>query len=166
VEDVAVARTADVVPSPTRYVWRWLTAMAGGLGALLVADDRVGRLHVVGVLVVAAAVAIVGRSVHVIVTQAFSDARRVFRARHLAACAAVLLATGAFVTVFVVAGEPFRHVFAHGHVTGADLVDAAMVVTALVSLVGAGVAATGAWDARQLERNWYRALPAPDVRRR
>lgn len=160
-----MAPTPTVVASPTRYVWRWLTAMAGGLGALLAADDLVDRLDVASLLAVVAAVTIVGWSVHVLVTRAFSDVRRVFRARHLTTCASLLIAAGVLLSAIVVAGEPFRHVFAHGHVTGADLVDAAMVVTALVCLVGAGVAATGAWDARQVERNWHRVLPAPGARR-
>ena len=163
-----MARTSTTEGSPTRYFWRRLTAMVAGLGVLVAADTVVERLDGSGgesaritlavLLAVAAAIAIVGRSVQVIVSRAFSDAVRVFRARHLAVCTAVLLATGTFVAVSVVVREPFRHVFARVRVAGADIVDVATVVAALVCLVGAGVAATGAWDARHVERNWYRTL--------
>ena len=160
--------------SPTRYFWRWLAALGFGLGALVGAhpvaqrldgSDGAGIWPAAGVLLAAAiSLAVVGRSVHVIVTQACSDAYRVFRARHLFVCTALLVVAGTFVARAVVIREPFRHVFAHGRIAGADVVDVTTVMAALVCLVGAGVAATGAWDARHTERNWHRTLLVPTDR--
>jgi hypothetical protein len=160
--------------SPTSYFWLWLAALGVGLGALVLAHPVAQRLDgsdgdsiwpTAGVLLAAViALAVVGRSVHVIVTQAFSDAYRVFRSRHLVVCTALLLVVGTFVARAVVTREPFRHVFAHGRIAGADIVDVATVIAALVCLVGAGVAATGAWDARHNERNWHRLLRVPTDR--
>lgn len=154
--------------SPTRYFWLRLAALVVAIGALVLGHPFARQLDgsggesiwpTAGVLFAAAiALAIVGRSVHVIVTQAFSDAYRVFRARHLFTCAVLLLVAGTFAAREVVTREPFRHVFAHGRLAGADIVDVTTVVAALVCLVGAGVAATGAWDERRAERNWHRTL--------
>jgi len=168
------AEGSPVVPSEpitevstTGYFWRWLGALAAGLGVVLLAhpvargleSDSGGGPATFGVvLAVAIALTIVGRSTHVIVTSAFSDAHRVFRARHLFGCASVLLVAGATTARAVVVRDPFRLVFAHGRITGLDLVDVATVIAALVCLVGAGVALTGSWDARDEERNWHRTL--------
>lgn len=157
----------NIEQSPTRYFWRWLAALVAGLVAVLAAHPVARRLDAGGVngfarvgvlLTVAAALAVVGRSIHVIVTSAFSDAYRVFRARHLFVCASVLLVAGAIAAWTVVLRDPFRHAFAHGHITGLDIVDVATVATALICLVGAGVALTGSWDARHAERNWHLTL--------
>jgi hypothetical protein len=153
--------------SPTSYFWLWLGALTAGLGAVLVAYPVAREIDsgdapwpaTLGLaLAVVIALALVGKSTHVIVTSAFSDAYRVFRARHLFACASVLLVAGVLDARAVVVREPFRHVFAHGRISALDIVDVATVIAALVCLVGAGVALTGAWDARHDERNWHRSL--------
>jgi hypothetical protein len=154
--------------SPTHYFWRRLVALGVGLGLLVLAPTMSRRLDDSGytsssatvavILVVMVAVAIAGRSVHVIVTSAFSDAYRVFRARHLVACASLLLASGTTVAYAVVVRDPFRRAFAHGRITGLDIIDVGTVIAALVCLVGAGVALSGAWDASLEERNWHRTL--------
>ena len=153
--------------SPTRYVWLWLATLTAGLGAVLLAHPvareldagRASAPATIGLaLSTLIALAVTAKSVHVLVTSAFSDAYRVFRARHLFACASTLVVTGAVTARAVVVREPFRHVFAHGSVNGLDIVDVATVIAALVCLVGAGVALTGAWDARHEERNWHRML--------
>jgi hypothetical protein len=94
----------------------------------------------------------------VIVTSAFSDAYRVFRARHLAFCAALLLGLGAVTAAVMVLHDPYDKLFAHGMITAEDIVDAGAVIAALVCWVGAGVAITGAWDASRAERNWHHTL--------
>jgi hypothetical protein len=154
--------------SPTRYFWLRLALLGAGLGVLVLThrvtgqlDDSVatGRSAVAGGLVVVAlALALVVRSVHVIVTSAFSDAYRVFRARHLAFCAALLFGIGALTATVMVVHDPFDKLFAHGRITAEDIVDVGVVIAALVCWIGAGVAITGAWDASHAERNWHRTL--------
>ena len=154
--------------SPTRYFWLRLALLAAGLGVLVLThrvasrlDDSVatGRSAVTGVLaIVALSLTVVGRSVHVIVTSAFSDAYRVFRARHLAVCAAILLGIGAVSAALMVVHDPFDKLFAHGRITAEDIVDASIVIAALMCSVGAGVAITGAWDTSRAERNWHHTL--------
>lgn len=154
--------------SPTRYFWLWLALLGTGLGFLVLAhrlsqqlDGSVAtsRSAVVGVLVVIAlSLALVARSVQVIVTSAFSDAYRVFRARHLAVCATLLLSIGALTAAVMVVHDPFDKLFAHGRIAAEDLVDAGLVIAALVCSVGAGVALTGAWDSSRAERNWHHTL--------
>ena len=153
---------------PTGYFWLRLALLGAGLGVLVLThrvagrlDDSVatGRSAVAGGLVaVALAMALVARSVHVIVTSAFSDAYRVFRARHLAVCAALLLGIGALTAAVMVLHDPFDKLFAHGRITAEDLVDVGVVIAALVCWVGSGVAITGAWDALHAERNWHHTL--------
>jgi hypothetical protein len=154
--------------SRTRYFWLRLVLLGAGLGVLALThhvaerlDTSVaaGRGAVMGGLgAVALALALAARSVHVIVTSAFSDAYRVFRARHLAFCAALLFGIGALTTTVMVAHDPYDKLFAHGRITAEDIVDAGVVIAALVCWVGAGVAITGAWDASRAERNWHRTL--------
>jgi hypothetical protein len=154
--------------SPTRYFWLRLALLGAGLGFLVLThrvtgqlDDSIstGRSAVMGGLVVVAlALALVARSVQVIVTSAFSDAYRVFRARHLAVCATLLVVIGALTAAVMVVHDPFDKLFAHGRITVEDIVDAGVVLAALVCWVGAGVAITGAWDASRAERNWHRTL--------
>jgi hypothetical protein len=161
--------------SPTRYFRLRLGLLGAGLGVLALThritgrlDDSVatGRSAVIGALmIVAVSLAVVGRSVHVIVTSAFSDAYRVFRARHLAFCAALLFGIGVLTAIAMVVHDPFDKLFAYGRITAEDIVDAGIVVAALVCWVGAGVATTGAWDASHAERNWHRTLH-PHSRRR
>jgi hypothetical protein len=154
--------------SPTRYFWLRLLLLAAGFGALVAAhgfarrlDDSVARSRpamTVVIVVAVASVAIVARSVHVIVTSAFSDAYRVFRARHLFFCFTLLFAGGAVAAGAMVLHHPFDKLFAHGQITGEDVVDVGIVIAALVCWVGAGVAITGAWDAVRAERNWHHTL--------
>jgi hypothetical protein len=165
--------TSDL--SPTRYFWLRLALLGAGLGVVALThrvagrlDDSVasGRSAMAAVfLIVALSVAVVGRSVHVIVVSAFSDAYRVFRARHLAVCAALLLGIGALTAIVMVVHDPFDKLFAYGRVTAEDIVDAGVVIAALVCLVGAGVAITGAWDASHAERNWHHTLHLHSRRR-
>jgi hypothetical protein len=154
--------------SPTRYFWLRLALLVAGLGVFVLThriteqlDDSAAtsRRAVMGGLVVAAlALALVARSVQVIVTSAFSDAHRVFRARHLAFCAALLLGIGAVTAAVMVVHDPFDKLFAHGRITAEDIVDVSVVIAALVCWVGSGVAITGAWDASRAERNWHHTL--------
>jgi hypothetical protein len=154
--------------SPTRYFWLRLVLLGAGFGVLVLThrvterlDDSVatGAPAVIGGLgAVALALALVARSTQVIVTSAFSDAYRVFRARHLAFCAALLLGIGALTAAAMVVHDPFDRLFAHGRITAEDIVDAGIVIAALVSWVGAGTALSGAWDASHAERNWHRTL--------
>ena len=161
--------------SPTRYFWLRLVLLGVGLGVLVLAhrataqlDGSVatsGRSLVGGLVAVALALSLVARSVQVIVTSAFSDAYRVFRARHLAFCAVLLLGIGALAATVMVMHDPYDTLFAHGRITVEDIVDAGAVIAALVCWVGAGVAINGAWDASRAERNWHHTLHLHSRRR-
>ena len=155
--------------SPTRYFWLQLAMLGAGIGTLLLAhmitrrmDDAVTGATlptlVVLLVVVPLALAAVARSTYVIVTSGFSDAYRIFRSRHLFRSGALLCAVGAIVAVSMVIHDPFDKLFAHGQITGEDIVDVGIVIAALTCLVGAGVALTGAWDRRHEERHWHRSL--------
>jgi hypothetical protein len=156
------------VISITRYFWSWLAALGAGLGALVAAHPVARRLDdsstsdtfatSVVVFVVAGAFAVAARSVQVIVNSAFSDAYRVFRSRHLFACGVLLLAAAAIAAGAVIVHDPFVELFAHGQITGEDIVDVATAFAVLVCAVGAGVALTGAWDTWRDERNWHLTL--------
>jgi hypothetical protein len=155
---VPIETTTDV--SPTRYFWLQLGALGAGLG-LLVLDHHVARWQnatALVILVALIALAIVGRTVHVIVTSAFSDAHRIFRTRHLMTCAALLFVVALGTAGAVLARGPFGKLFAHGTISGQDIVDLAGFFAAVVCGVGAGVALSGAWERRHEERNWYRSL--------
>ncbi len=161
--------------SPTRYFWLQLAALGGGFGALFLAHFVSQRLEdsaasatfttVVLLVVVIAALAVIGRAVYVIVTSAFSDAYRVFRTRHLMACAALLFAVAIGAAAAVVVRGPFDTLFAHGMITGEDIADVATFVATVVCMVGAGVSLTGAWDRMHAERNWHRTLHLHSRRR-
>ncbi len=154
--------------SPTSYLWLQLVALGTGLGVLFLShgftrwiDDAAAGTTLttaVLILVVTLSLAVIWRAVHVIVTSAFSDAHRVFRSRHLLVCGASLLFVAAAEAGTVIQRGPFDKFFAHGRITGEVFVDAATVVAALVCMVGAGVALTGAWERRCEERNWHRTL--------
>ena len=164
------------VRSPTSYLWLQLAALGTGLGVLFFAhgltqwidDGAAGTTFTTAalVLVVTLSLAVIWRAVHVIVTSAFSDAYRVFRSRHLLACGSLLLFIAAAEAGTVIHRGPFEKFFAHGRITGEVMVDVATVVAALVCMVGAGVALTGAWDRRNEERNWHRTLHLPSRRQR
>lgn len=119
----------------------------------------------VSILVVAATLGIVARAVYVIVTSAFSDSYRVFRARHLTLCTVLLFAVAAGQAGMVFWRGPFDTLFAYGRIAPGDLVDAATVIAAVVCMVGAGVASIGAWDRMHEERNWHRTLHLHSRRR-
>ncbi|HUV19630.1 MAG TPA: hypothetical protein VMW33_14200 [Ilumatobacteraceae bacterium] len=154
--------------SPTRYFWLRLALLGAGLGVLVMThrvasrlddSDATGRSAMAGALaIVALSLAVVGRSVQVIVTSACSDAYRVFRARHLAVCASLLFGIGAVTAAAMVVHDPFDKLFAHGWITAEDIVDIGVVIAALVCWVGAGVCINGAWDASRAERNWHHTL--------
>jgi hypothetical protein len=157
--------------SPTGYVRVHVMSLAAGFGTLFAArefarwlNDPVGsgalRSLWISVPIVVSAV-LVWRTVHVIVSSAFSDAHRVFRTRHLGVCALLLfvLAGGAAGAVF--ARGPFDTLLAHGVLTGEAIADAAILVSTVVCLLGGTVAASGAWERRNLERDWHRALDCP-----
>jgi hypothetical protein len=161
---MVTVRTRKV--SPTRYFWAQLGVLGAGFTALFLARDVAWRLDgpvaradtatALTLAVVAAALAAVGRAVYVIVTAGFSDAHRVFRSRHLLMCGVLLAAVALGAAGAVFARGPFGELFAYGMITGEDIVDAGTFGATLVCLVGAGVAASGAWDRMRIERNWSR----------
>jgi hypothetical protein len=161
--------------SPTRYFWLQLTALATGLGALFLAHHVTRRLDdstagttfttVVVILVVAASLAVVGRAVYVIVTSAFSDAHRVFRTRHLLFCGTLLLVVAASEAGLLIRRGPFATFFAYGKINGEVIIEVATVMAALVCMVGAGVALTGACERSHVERNWHLTLHLHSRRR-
>jgi hypothetical protein len=161
-------KTTTTLRSPTRYFWLQLVALVAGLASLLLAHHLTRQLDgstagstfatVVVMLVVTLSLAVVWRAVHVIVTSAFSDAYRVFRSRHLLACGALLSFVAAAEAAALIRRGPFGKFFAHGRITGEVIVDVATVVAAVVCLVGAGVALTGAWERMHEERDWHRTL--------
>ncbi len=156
------------VISTTRYFWSRLATLSAAIGALVVAHPVAHRLDdsaasdtfatSMVVVVVALALAVAARSVQVIVNSALSDAHRVFRSRHLFACGVLLLAAAALTAGAVIVHDPFVELFAHGRISGEDIVDVGSACAALVCAVGAGVALAGAWDTRRDERTWHLTL--------
>jgi hypothetical protein len=145
------------------YFWGQLVLLAAGVCGLaashrVASGDADSRLATLGTASLAGfSLAVAVRAAWLITARALSDAYRVFRSRHLLACAVLLASTAAIVAASVVHG-PFDRVFAHGRITGADLADLGSVVTSFVCTVAAVVAASGAWDALRDERHWYRSL--------
>ena len=164
----------NVDVSPTRYFWLQLAALGAGLGVLYLAypisqqldDSNAGATFstIAVMLAVSTALAAVGRAVYVIVTSASSDAHRVFRTRHLVVCVTLLFVVAAGTTAVLVARGPFEKLLARGRITGVDVTDGATAIAAVVCMVGAGVAAIGAWDALHEQRNWHRTLHVPGRR--
>lgn len=115
--------------------------------------------------IVLVSLAVVARTTQVIVTSAHSDAYRVFRARHLLTCGAVLLGTAILLTGSLILREPLGRLLSRGRVTGGDIADVATGAAAVVCGVGAVVALVGAWDAAREERHWYRSLHSHHRRR-
>jgi len=155
--------------SPTHYLRLQLATLGGGIGTLVLAHTLTGRMNdsvtgatpttvIVLLLVIPLALAAVARSTFVIVTSGHSDAYRIFRCRHLFAAGALLLVAGATIAASMVVHDPFDKLFAHGRITGEDIVDVGIVAAALICMVGAGVAFTGAWDRLHVERHWHRSL--------
>ena len=155
--------------SPTNYLRLQLAILGAGIGALVLAHTLTRRMNdsvtgaslttvIVLLVVVPLALAAVARSTFVIVTSAHSDAYRVFRSRHLFVSGALLLVTAATVAAMMVVHDPFDKLFAHGRITGEDIVDVGIVVAALVCMFGAGVAFMGAWERLLAERHWHRSL--------
>lgn len=162
--------------SPTRYFWTQLTILAAGIGVLVVTHQVTARLDdpvdgaglttmFVSIIVVAAAVGSMTRANYVIVTSGSSDAYRVFRARHLFVCAALLFVVASIALGWVIAHDAFRGVFSHGRVTGEDVVDVGLLAAALISMVGAGSALAGSWDSLHVERHWHLHLHRAGHRR-
>jgi hypothetical protein len=155
--------------SSTRYLGVQLATLGTGLGTLLVAhtitrgmnDSVTGATPttvIVLLLVIPLALTAVARSTFVIVTSGHSDAHRIFRCRHLFATGALLLAVGGAIIASMVVHDPFDKLFAHGRITGEDIVDVGLVAAGLICMFGAGVAFTGAWDRLHAERHWHRSL--------
>lgn len=155
--------------SPTHYLRLQLAMLGVGIGTLLLAhmltrrmDDSVTGASpttvIVLLLVVPFALAAVARSTFVIVTSGHSDAYRIFRSRHLFATGALLFVVAATIAATMVVHDPFDKLFAHGRITGEDIVDVGIVATALICMVGSGVAFIGAWDRLHAERHWTRLL--------
>ena len=155
--------------SPTRYFWLQLAMLGAGIGALVLAHTITRRMDdavtgatlptlVVLLVVVPLALAAVARSTYVIVTSGFSDAYRIFRSRHLFTSGALLFVIASAATFAMVVHDPFDKLFAHGRITGEDIVDVGIMFAAVICMVGAGVAFTGAWDRLHAERHWHRSL--------
>ncbi len=155
--------------SPTHYFWLQLATLGAGIGALALThmitsgmDDSVAGASpatiIVLLVVISSSLVAVGRSAYVIVTAGFSDAYRVFRSRHLFTSGSLLSAVAATTTGWLVVHDPFDKLFAHGRITGEDIVDVGIAVAAFTCMVGAGVAFTGAWDRLHAERHWHRTL--------
>jgi hypothetical protein len=162
--------------SPTRYFWTQLAILAAGVGVLVFAHGIAARVDdpvdgtdlttmIVSIMVVAAAVGSMARANYVIVTSGFSDAYRVFRARHLFVCAALLFVVASTALGWVIAHDAFRGFFSHGRVTGEDVVDVGLLTAALISMVGAGSALAGSWDSLHVERHWHLHLHRTGHRR-
>ena len=83
---------------------------------------------------------------------------RVFRSRHLLGCGLVQLAASAVLCLSLVNRDPFPGLFAHGRVTGPDIVDLGYVVAAGLCLFGALTALMAARAASQVERRWHHYL--------
>jgi uncharacterized membrane protein YidH (DUF202 family) len=161
--------------SPTRYVWLQLAVLGVGIAALVLAHTATQRMDdavtgatvptlVVLLVVVPLALAAVARSTYVIVTSGYSDAYRIFRSRHLFTSGTLLFVVAAAGTVAMVVHDPFDKLFAHGRITGEDIVDVGIMFAAVICMVGAGVAFTGAWDRLHAERHWHRSLHLHDRR--
>ena len=155
--------------SPTHYLRLQLATLGAGIGTLMLAHTITGRMNdaatgatpttvLVLLLVVPLALAAVARSTFVIVTSGHSDAYRIFRSRHLFASGALLSVIAATIAASMVVHDPFGKLFAHGRITGEDIVDVGIVAAALICMFGAGVAFTGAWDRLHVERHWHRSL--------
>ena len=162
--------------SPTRSFLVQLAVLGAGFAALVIAYGVVRRqdgpaatststvVVVVTLVFVTLAVGAVGRAVHTIVTSALSDAQRVFRARHLMVCGALLYAlaggtTGALIGLGAF-GSPLPH-----KVTGEAVVAVGALTAAALCLAGAGVATVGAAKRFDVECNWQRALHTRSHRR-
>jgi len=168
--------TATTRLSATRYFWLQLAVLGAGIGSLVLAhaitrpmnDSMTGatpRTLIALLVVVPLALAAVARSTYVIVTSGYSDAYRIFRSRHLFATGLLLSVVAASTTASMVVRDPFGKLFAHGRITGEDIVDVGIVGAALICTVGAGAAFAGSWDRRHVERHWHRSLHL-DGRRR
>ncbi len=155
--------------SATQHFWLQLARLCAGIGTLALAhsitqpmnDSTTGATlpTVIALLVVIPlALAAVGRSTYVIVTSGHSDAYRIFRSRHLFATGVVLSIVAAATTASMIVHDAFGKLFAHGRITGEDMVDLGIMAAALICTVGAGAAFTGSWDRRHAERHWHRSL--------
>ena len=162
-------------PDPLRKhsFWLQLALLGTGMAGLFLSqrsttwyDDGSTRSALLQtVALVLASLALIARSTYVIVTSALSDAYRVFRARHLLACAVVLLAAAVVLTGSLIMRGPLGELLARGRITGSDIADVATGAAAIICGVGALSALVGSWDAAHEERDWHRSLHFPHRRR-
>ena len=156
---------------PERSSFRQLSLLTAGVCGLWLVHHLPASIDVAGrsatistAVVVAVAVAAIGRGTQVSVTRGFSDLHRVFRSRHLLACAAVLSVAGFLAVLPAATTRPFSHLFAYGQITGEELADVGSLTGAMICTVAAIVTAVGSWDASHDERHWHRSLGAGDRR--
>ncbi len=140
--------------SGQRYFWVHLALLGAGTVGLCLAHRMAATSRPLTIGFAAVSLLIVGRAVGTIVNGGFSDAYRVFRARHLLACSIALLASTVLTVGPLVADEPFGRLFAHGRITAAEFADVGSMVAVVTCAVGAVVTSHGAWDARRDERHW------------
>ena len=140
--------------SGQRYFWMHLAQLGTGALGLYLAHRMAGAARPWSVVLAVVSLLLVGRSVRTIVNGGFSDAYRVFRARHLFACSIALLASTVLTVGPLVVDEPFGRLFAHGRFTAAEVADVGSMVAVVTCAVGAVVTSHGAWDARRDERHW------------
>lgn len=151
-------------PPGSSSFWQ-LTLLVVGVGGIWMShqlagstDSDRGSIVASTAIVVVAALIALGRGTQLMVASASSDMRRVFRARHLLGCGAILFGAAAVAVLPVAIGPPFGSLFAHGRITGEEVADLGSMSGAVLCAVGAVVAAIGAWDSFQDERHWHRSL--------
>jgi hypothetical protein len=157
--------------SPTVSFLVHVAGLGAGLGALVVAhevirrqDDPAATATAATLVLVMLGVAGVGRAVHAIISSASSDARRVFRARHLMVCGALLYFVTGGIAGALIAPGAFGSPLQRG-VGSETIVGVGALAAALVCLVGAGFATARAAERFPAERNWQRALHEQHSRR-
>jgi hypothetical protein len=152
---LGATRTAQVARlSGQRYFWVHLAQLAAGTFGLCVAHRMAGATRPWTIALAVVSLLLVSRSVHTIVRGGFSDAYRVFRARHLLGCSVALFTGAALAVEPLVVGEPFGRLFAHGRITASEVADLGSMVAVITCAVGAVVTSQGAWEARRNERFW------------
>lgn len=167
-----MSNESNTALSSTSYFWLHLAMLASGIAGLALAHrvadwtrdgssiDVMTRTSVTAVV----SLVVVARATFVLVSAASSDAHRVFRARHLLACAVLLLLPAVGTTAALLFGAPLEQLLSHGQITGGDIADVATGVAAVICGVGALMALVGSWDARHAERHWHRSLHLPHRR--
>jgi len=153
------------IRTPEHSALRQVSLLAAGVCGLWLAHqvprliDGAGRSSTIPTAVlVAVALVAVGRATQTGVAAAFSDLHRVFRSRHLLACAGILSIAGILAVLPVATTRPFGKLFAHGQITGEELADVGSLTGTVICTVAAIVTAVGAWDASHDERHWHRSV--------